>query len=148
MKKMKHSFSWEMQARNSAKHTHTFIPRLPPPRTPSRELCKTSQKSLLFSTYNNQVFITGKFHSATGKSLKQMKYEASLFPDLPQSRIFSQQPGSNCSAFHTNSSLTQVNRRPRFVQVPFKCKLSWLPLKKMNSYKRIAVSTTADNFKN
>lgn len=71
-----------------------------------------------------------------------MKYEASLLPDLPESRTFSQQPGSKCSAFPKNSSLTQVNRCPRYVQVPFKYKLSWLPLKKMNSYKRIAVSTT------
>lgn len=86
-------------------------------------------------------FITAKFHSAITESLKQRKYEASLFPDLPESRIFSQQPESKCSAFHKNSSLSQVNRCPRFVQAPFECKLSWLPLKKINIYQRIAMST-------
>lgn len=46
------------------------------------------------------------------------------------------------NAFHKNSSWTQVNRCPNFVQVPFRCKLSWNPLNKINSYKRRAVSIT------
>lgn len=69
---------------------------------PHREICKTYQKyyqKYLFNIYNNQFLIPGKFHLATAKSLKQMKNEASLFPDLPKDRIFFQQPGSNCSDF-------------------------------------------------
>lgn len=83
-------------------------------------------------------FITGK----KAKSIKQMKYEIGLFPNLPESRIFSQQPGRKCLTFHQNSSLTQVNRCPSFVQVPFRCKLSWNPLNKINSYKWRAMSPT------
>lgn len=137
MSKIKHLFSWEMQATNSANYTHrvTPIPFFP------KKCVKPLKNPYCSACKNNQVFITGKFNSTTAKSLKQMKYEASLFPDLPESRLFSQQPGRNYVTFHKNS-LTQVNRCPRFVQVPFECKWSWNPLKKINSYKRRAVFTT------